>query len=155
MSGQILATGAWARATTDGELVMRELQDGGRYKPISHRPALLEAKNHLRGSDGKAQLTDDVLSQMTCEAVAYRLTSKDSDSVFVIAAARRYMRFLQFTVPESYVTSLETSEQMKYLIELRATPWFDLRSPSGRKNAIGNIVALVRRQTQATSPPSQ
>jgi hypothetical protein len=32
-------------------------------------------------------------------------------------------------------------------VELWATPWFDLKSPGGRCNAVHNVVALVRRQT--------
>ncbi len=71
-------------------------------------------------------------------------------SVFVIAAVRRYMRFLQFKISDSYIAALttvdESEEEMADILELWATEWFDLQSPGGRRAAVHNIVALVARQ---------
>jgi hypothetical protein len=65
----------------------------------------------------------------------------------VIVAVRRYLRFLEFSIPDSYIAALTTSGQgLVDYVELWATPWFDLKSPGGRCNTVDNIVALVRRQ---------
>lgn len=53
-------------------------------------------------------------------------------SIIVIAAVRSHMRFLQFTIPGSYIDALLVPQKMDAFIELWATPWFDLNSPVGR-----------------------
>jgi hypothetical protein len=62
------------------------------------------------------------------------------------------MRFLQFTIPESYIDALTTqaaSEKLSGFVDVWATRWFDLKSPGGRYGAADNIVALVSRQSDA------
>jgi hypothetical protein len=68
-------------------------------------------------------------------------------SVFVIAAVRRYMRFFQFRISDAYIAALTAKHQkLTEFVEVWATPWFDLKNQSGRRNAADNVVALVRRQ---------
>jgi hypothetical protein len=172
------------QAVADGELVLYRLSDG-RYTFTGHRPALLEAKKRFAViTDGKPELTDEFLGQMTCEALAFRLHQKQAEgaapldekcvpphlepylpfvpsahvglttslpaSVFVIAAVREYMRFLQFKISDSFiasVTSVNDGEgEMDDVLELWATEWFNLRGAGGRRAAVHNIVALVARQ---------
>jgi hypothetical protein len=46
-----------------------------------HRPALLEAKNRFSVvDDGVPVLTDEVLGQMTCEALALRLALEQTEN---------------------------------------------------------------------------
>jgi hypothetical protein len=68
-------------------------------------------------------------------------------SVFIIAAVRRYMCFLQFKIPMSYIAALAAQEKLTDFVELWATPWFDLQSPGGRGSAVDNLVALIGRHS--------
>jgi hypothetical protein len=67
-------------------------------------------------------------------------------SVFVIAAVRQYMRFLQFKISDEYLASLAAEDEMTEFIELWATQWYDLHNRGERQSAVENIVALVARQ---------
>jgi hypothetical protein len=70
------ATGAEVRATADGEMVWYQLVHG-KYVPTGRLPALLEAKERFAViEDGVPVMTDEVLGQTTCEAIALRLQSK-------------------------------------------------------------------------------
>lgn len=66
--------------------------------------------------------------------------------VFVIAAVRQYMRFLQFGISDSYLASLVSEDEMTDFMDVWATQWFDLQNPGQRRSAVENIVALVARQ---------
>lgn len=58
------------------------------------------------------------------------------------------MRFLQFKIPDAYVAELladEGERDMTEFVELWATPWFDLKSETGRGNAADNIMGLIVR----------
>jgi hypothetical protein len=59
------------------------------------------------------------------------------------------MRFLQFKISDAYVAELVAEEgerDMTEFMKLWATPWFDLKSETGRCSAVDNIVALIVRQ---------
>ncbi|KAK3352639.1 hypothetical protein B0T25DRAFT_580523 [Lasiosphaeria hispida] len=141
------------RATADGELVLHQ-RGNGRYNLTSHRPALLEAKKRFAViNDGEPAFTNEFLGQMTCEALAFRLqrcqTPGDGpvdERVFIIAAVRQYMRFLQFGICDSYLASLTSEDEMTDFMDAWATQWFDLQNPGQRRSAVENIVALVARQ---------
>ena len=61
-------------ATSDGELLTSELLPTGVYQNLKRPFALLEAKRHfLEIGDGKPVVSDELLGQMTCEALALRL----------------------------------------------------------------------------------
>ncbi|KAH6649550.1 hypothetical protein F5144DRAFT_480707 [Chaetomium tenue] len=65
------AVGEWVNATADGELVLYRLDNNKRYRLTGQRPALLEAKRRFAVvRDGQPCLTDELLGQMTCEALA-------------------------------------------------------------------------------------
>ncbi|KAK3290151.1 uncharacterized protein B0H64DRAFT_453110 [Chaetomium fimeti] len=144
------------KATADGELQLHRLDNRNCYRPTGHRPALLEAKKRFAIiKDGQPFLTNELLGQMTCEALALCLqrtkeTGQAEENIFIIAAVRRYMRFLQFTIPKSYINALTTQTEPEMLtdfVNVWATPWFDLEGPGGRRGAVDNIVALVSRQS--------
>jgi hypothetical protein len=66
--------GEHIRATADGELALHTLSLEGYYKLAKQRPALLEAKRRFSIiRDGEPVITDEVLGQFTCEALASRL----------------------------------------------------------------------------------
>jgi hypothetical protein len=68
-------TGAEVRATADGEMVLYRLVNGT-YVHTRHVPALLEAKKRFAViEDGVPAMTNAVLGQTTCEAIALRLQS--------------------------------------------------------------------------------
>jgi hypothetical protein len=68
------ASGEEVRATADGELVLDRLDGSNTYRRTGHRPALLEAKKQFgRIENGRPVLTNELLGQMTCEALALRL----------------------------------------------------------------------------------
>ena len=71
-------------ATADGELVLHRLRNG-RYNLTGHRPALLEAKKRFAViKDGRPAFTDQLLGQMTCEALAFRLERKQTEGAVPI-----------------------------------------------------------------------
>ncbi|KAH6840614.1 hypothetical protein B0I37DRAFT_408352 [Chaetomium sp. MPI-CAGE-AT-0009] len=153
-------TGAQIRATADSELISYVFDDGnGKYgRDHAHCPALVATGKPFGDvRNGVPLVTDSALGQLTCEALALRLSlvvlaggCKGLDeNVFVIAAARRYMRFLQFKISDAYVEELVAGDGgrgMTNFVELWATPWFDLKSAAGRGNAVDNLVALIFRQ---------
>lgn len=70
-----MGTGVRVTATADGELLLQQLVHGHPgYHLRPRRPALLEAKRRFTFiDDGMPVMTDEVLGQMTCEALALRL----------------------------------------------------------------------------------
>lgn len=61
---------------------------------------------------------------------------------------RRFIRFLQFKISDSYISALTTPDaKLQDYLRLSVTRWFDLGAKSGRRNAIDNIVALLHHQT--------
>jgi hypothetical protein len=73
--GTRIHSGAEIRAIADGELILYTRRDGTPYEAVAHRRALLEAKPVLKVVDGKPIVTDGLLGQITCEALAMRLSS--------------------------------------------------------------------------------
>ncbi|AEO62356.1 uncharacterized protein THITE_2040462 [Thermothielavioides terrestris NRRL 8126] len=68
-----MGSGGTIRATADAELTVSKL-DKGHYNLVKmHLPALLEAKKRFPIDHGEPKTTDQVLGQMTCEALALRL----------------------------------------------------------------------------------
>ncbi|KAK3296700.1 uncharacterized protein B0H64DRAFT_372139 [Chaetomium fimeti] len=117
-------TGAKMRATADSQLISYRLGGNNVYnRDHMHCPAL----------DGLPVVTDSILGQLTCEALALRLSltaragedDRPDEDVFVIAAAGKYMRFLQFKISDAYVSELVAGDgerEMTNFVELWATP---------------------------------
>ncbi|KXX77239.1 hypothetical protein MMYC01_205766 [Madurella mycetomatis] len=71
--------GRQIHATAEGELVLYKL-DNGNYKLTSYRPALLVAKKCFNTiDDGRPVMTDQVLGQITGEALALRFQLKQEN----------------------------------------------------------------------------
>jgi hypothetical protein len=56
------------------------------------------------------------------------------------------MRFFQFTIPDAYIETLLSQRAIADFIDVWGTPWFDLNSPSGRRNAVDNLTALCTKR---------
>ncbi|KAH6641813.1 hypothetical protein F5144DRAFT_610515 [Chaetomium tenue] len=124
------------------------------FRDRTRCPALVAAKKRFdEVRDGLPVLTDSVLGQLTCEALALRLElaqkgghGEDDENVFMIVAARQYMRFLQFKISDAYIAELVAEggkKDMTGFVELWATPWFSLKNEAGRRKAVDNIAALI------------
>ncbi|KAI8171960.1 hypothetical protein K4K54_001887 [Colletotrichum sp. SAR 10_86] len=117
----------------------RSIDDGGLslvqdFSGRLGRVAILETKRHLGEiSNGEPKLSDE--------------------RIFIIAAARYYMRFLEVHITQDYVDQLEVSEDHQKaaaeFIEVNATKWFDLRSERPRNHAVINIAGIVSQAFKA------
>lgn len=88
--------GAQIRTTADAELTLHVLDENENYKrEKTHCPALVAAKKQFHDvKDGLPVLTDSLLGQLTCEALALRLSlaragSHKGDKKYGKAALRR------------------------------------------------------------------
>ncbi|KAI8303303.1 hypothetical protein K4K59_013287 [Colletotrichum sp. SAR11_240] len=117
----------------------RSIDDGGLslvqdFSGRLGRVAILETKRHLGEIlNGEPKLSDE--------------------RIFIIAAARYYMRFLEVHITQDYVDQLEVSEDHQKaaaeFIEVNATKWFDLRSERPRNHAVINIAGIVSQAFKA------
>ncbi|KAH0422475.1 hypothetical protein CcaCcLH18_12783 [Colletotrichum camelliae] len=122
------------------------------------RVAILETKRHLGEiSDGEPKLSDERFAQMIGQALSMRLAQAawvgPRDTIFIIAAARYYMRFLEVHITQDYVDQLEVSEDHQKaaaeFIKVNSTKWFDLRSERPRNHAVINIAGIVSQAFKA------
>ncbi|KAH8650721.1 hypothetical protein BGZ61DRAFT_469240 [Ilyonectria robusta] len=132
-------------ATDDGGLYLR--QEGASASMIlNHRVAMLEAKKRFQCiEDGRPIISDNCLAQMTCEALALRLTDHVEgmeENIVIIQATQCYMCFLQFTISDQYLRDFELDTPTSYIF-VHATPLFDLRSRRGRQNVESNLRSLM------------
>ncbi|KAF0315115.1 hypothetical protein GQ607_017654 [Colletotrichum asianum] len=141
----------------------RSIDDGGLslvqdFSGRLGRVAILETKRHLGEiSNGEPKLSDERFAQMIGQAVSMRLVQGawvgPQDTIFIIASARYYMRFLEVHITQDYVDQLEVSEDHQKaaaeFIEVNATKWFDLRSERPRNHAVINIAGIVSQAFKA------
>jgi hypothetical protein len=64
-------------------------------------------------------------------------------SLFIIAAARHYICFLQFNISDEYLCDVE-KEEPQLTLPVISTGWLDLNDPMDRKIAIVNVLGLVQ-----------
>ncbi|KAM0339738.1 hypothetical protein ACHAPU_010804 [Fusarium lateritium] len=108
--------------------------------------ALLEAKKRLLVFDGKAQISDEALAQMSCEAVLARATHGDEvcgDSVIIIHIARHYLCFLEFQMSDDYISQVKQGKTLDDSLRVHMTKWFNIDSADGRRGILNNIDRLV------------
>ncbi|KAF6835348.1 hypothetical protein CPLU01_04428 [Colletotrichum plurivorum] len=138
------------RAVDDGGLRIA-ISDGGSVH--SARVAMIEAKRALQlvGDDAEWHISDERFAQIVGEALAMRLNpdkwAGPRDSIFIIVAARYYLRFLELKITDGYINSLKDHAVAGLphdeCLEVHAARWFDLRQPKGRLRSLRNISGIV------------
>ncbi|KAI0469918.1 hypothetical protein GGR56DRAFT_154996 [Xylariaceae sp. FL0804] len=141
------------RAEDDGGLRLRALwPDKGEHAYHRSRRSdcyhlLFEAKRRfLHIHDGRPTISDAWLGQMTAEALAARLIRREhyrDPDVFVVAAARQHVCFLQFHITDEYLTDVE-AEKPHLTLPVTSTQWLDLSEPQDRGYAMLNMLGLIQ-----------
>lgn len=158
-------------ATDDGGLCLRE-ESHGAFRVSKNRVAILEAKRHFQCLEhGRPVVSDQCFAQMTCEALVARLADPLRElqhnryrsgnflspmeymyasrgltteySVLLINATQHYMCFLHFEFSVDYLQDFESTAPSSFL-HVTSTPWFDIKSRSGREQVILNLCGIMR-----------
>ncbi|KAL4721766.1 hypothetical protein ACLX1H_011260 [Fusarium chlamydosporum] len=106
---------------------------------------LFEAKRRLHVVNDVPVISDGVLAQMTCEAIAARMSRKGDeagDYVFIINGTQQYMRFFQFSIKKEYIESIKKGQMQGRELNVAATRWFNLNDRLDRKCVVENIFQL-------------
>jgi hypothetical protein len=116
---------------------------------VSPYYVLIEAKRQLLVVNNRPVVSDEVLAQMTCEAIAARAArmEKDEESgdyVFVINASQYSMRILQFHITELQIREIQQEQTPSEALEVHATRWFDISDRIDRRLIRDNICQLVQ-----------
>ncbi|KAM0185517.1 hypothetical protein ACHAPA_012099 [Fusarium lateritium] len=132
--------GETVTAIDDGGFLIRS--EGGK-KSLEH-VVLIEAKRRLDVVDNKALVSNSVLGQMLCEAIAARaVRQKCGDDVFIINATGQYVCFFHFRISDVQLQSIADGETPADAIDVTGTRWFDVQNASERKYIVRNICQLV------------
>ncbi|KAF4446731.1 hypothetical protein F53441_9665 [Fusarium austroafricanum] len=108
---------------------------------------LLEAKRQMTVYEDKYVVSDNVLGQMTCEAIAARssgASEHSGDKVFVINATQDHMCFFEFTITDKTLNKIKTGDTPEDALEVSATEWFDLKRDEDRERVKDNIYWLIK-----------
>ncbi|RMZ83254.1 hypothetical protein DV738_g1236, partial [Chaetothyriales sp. CBS 135597] len=142
-----------------GQTAYNSIDDGGLYLVKDcvdriGRVAILETKRALGTIvDGKPVLSDERFAQMIGQALSIRKQASQvwawpKDTIFIIVAARYYIRFLEVHITDEYIDQLEVRQEHEQpaaeFIRVKATKWFDLREKRSRRYAIVNIAGIVK-----------
>ncbi|GKT97241.1 hypothetical protein Ct61P_15091 [Colletotrichum tofieldiae] len=145
-----------------GRAAFTSVDDGGLWiKPLAAlsraRVAIIETKRSLtRIVDGRPDFSDELLAQVVGESLAVRLRSEKvwagpKDSIFVIVAAKYFVRFLEIGISDRYLENLQghvaTQDPFQEFITVDHTTWFDFRDATDRLKIMRNtsgIVAVVQ-----------
>ncbi|KAF3405667.1 hypothetical protein F1880_010336 [Penicillium rolfsii] len=145
-------------AIDDGGLCLRK-ESNGCFAVSKNHLAILEGKRHFQCfENGRPIISDKCLAQMTCEALVASIVDpfnelqpngilKPSHRVIVINVTQHYLCFLHFEITEEYLLNFESPLPSSFLY-VNSTPWFDLDSPSGRRQVVLNLCGLMRRELQ-------
>ncbi|KDN63476.1 hypothetical protein CSUB01_08558 [Colletotrichum sublineola] len=154
------------RVSLNGNIKFVSQDDGGLSihwrKKLAGRVTLVEAKRSMANGpiEGQPSLPDARLSQIIGEALAAGLAEKAwygrKDSIFIIAAARQYMMFLQVDISDDYKTELinrarRHDAKFNEFIKVSATQWFDLADPHHRRRTIEQLTLIVSLSREAVS----
>ncbi|KAI1125275.1 hypothetical protein F5Y10DRAFT_268317 [Nemania abortiva] len=110
--------------------------------------AIFESKKEFQEFDNKDQpiISDKLLGQMTAEAVVGRMVQHNAGyqhpDIFVVTAARFYLRFLHFSIPSDYLSDITTNTP-KTTLNVTTTRWLDINDPKDRQYAVRNVVRLM------------
>ncbi|CEJ62668.1 hypothetical protein PMG11_11162 [Penicillium brasilianum] len=138
-------------AIDDGGLCLRK-ELNGCFAVSKNHLAILEGKRHFQCfENGRPIISDKCLAQMTCEALVASIVDPFNElqpnGVIVINVTQHYLCFLHFEITEEYLLNFESPSPSSFL-HVNSTPWFDLDSPSGRRQVVLNLCGLMRRELQ-------
>ncbi|KAJ0133125.1 F-box/WD repeat-containing protein 11 [Fusarium oxysporum f. sp. albedinis] len=147
MGLQILDLGGEVTAIDDGGFCLKVEEENGRFTVVRNMVALLEAKRNLKVIEGKPVISDECLSQMTCEAILARATDPldefQDESVTIVNATQNYVCFLQFDMKADYIEELRLGVTPSQSLRITATQWFDLSTRTGRECVLKNVCGLM------------
>ncbi|KAI8710776.1 hypothetical protein NCS52_01537400 [Fusarium sp. LHS14.1] len=130
-------------AADDGGLYLRQEGSGSVLKS---RVAMLEAKKRFQSiEEGSPVISDSCLAQMTCEALAARLTDYvegSNENIILINATQHFMCFLQFEISDQFLHDFESAAPSAFMY-VNTTQWFDLSSRRGRESVVSNLCGLM------------
>ncbi|KAF4496740.1 hypothetical protein FAGAP_7091 [Fusarium agapanthi] len=110
---------------------------------------LIEAKRRLEvcENSNKPVVSNGLLAQMTCEALAARSSGRDEkmgDNVFVINVSQRFMCFFHFAITITQVEEIKSGERPDKAIRVTATKWLNLADAYDRKIVVKNVCQLAK-----------
>ncbi|RGP59250.1 hypothetical protein FSPOR_11467 [Fusarium sporotrichioides] len=130
-------------AEDDGGFCIRVSQT---RKRIMESTVLFEAKRRQHVLGGIPVVSDDVLAQMTCEAIAARASRHGDDTgdhVFIINGTQQFMRFFQFEITMDYIDDMRKGGTQRRQLNVTSTRWFNIEDRSDRKCIKENICQLL------------
>ncbi|KAG9506373.1 hypothetical protein J7337_003356 [Fusarium musae] len=136
-------------AIDDGGLTLID-DDGERTE---NSVVLLEAKRRLDVCDeaNRPFVSDELLGQMTCEAIAARSSRQsdnERDDIFIVNITQQYMCFFHFIITADHLENIEHGRITGKAIKVTATHWFNLERPSDRKCIVKNVLQLAEYMKQ-------
>ncbi|RMD42805.1 hypothetical protein DV735_g2357, partial [Chaetothyriales sp. CBS 134920] len=141
-----------------GQIAYTSTDDAGlgilKSDGIFDRAAIVETKRApTTVVDGKPTLPDERFARMIGHALSMRTQSHyvwalPKHTIFIIVAARYYMRFLEVHITDKYMAQLQVRQQHEHpaaeFIKVKATKWLDLREEGSRNHALLNLAGIVR-----------
>lgn len=104
---------------------------------------LLEAKRRLEVSQDRVVVSDSVLGQMLCEAIAARASGQEKwNDVFIINATSYYMCFFHFEISDTQLREITRAERPVNPIKVNATRWLNVKDARQRQHIARNIERL-------------
>lgn len=129
-------------AIDDGGLCLRDADGSRTMKSV----VLVEAKKQLDMSGDYPTVSDQLLGQLTCEAIAARMAGKEEDpkgNVFVIHLAQHYMRFFHFKISDRQLDQISGGKTPETPIWINTTRLLDIKVSDDRKYIVRNLYSLV------------
>ncbi|EKJ69273.1 hypothetical protein FPSE_10526 [Fusarium pseudograminearum CS3096] len=105
-----------------------------------------KAKKVIRFYNNQPAIDDNVLAQMSCEAIVAKMSHRKevcSGSVFVIHIAGRFVCFLQFNISDAYRADFRNGRIPSNPLAVYMTKWFDISKRGGRSGIIENACGLI------------
>ncbi|KAI6750697.1 hypothetical protein HG530_014593 [Fusarium avenaceum] len=104
---------------------------------------LIEAKRRLEVSQDRVVVSDSVLGQMLCEAIAARISGQEEcDDVFIINSTSYYMCFFNFEISETQLQEITRGKKPVKPIKVNATRWLNVKDARQRQHIARNIERL-------------
>ncbi|KIL83890.1 hypothetical protein FAVG1_12867 [Fusarium avenaceum] len=105
---------------------------------------LIEAKRRLEVSHDRVVVSDSVLGQMLCEAIAASASGQEKcDDVFIINATSYYMCFFHFEISDTQLKEITRGERPVNPIRVNATRWLNVKDAPQRQHIARNIEQLA------------
>ncbi|KJZ69313.1 hypothetical protein HIM_11291 [Hirsutella minnesotensis 3608] len=143
---------AFVNAVDDGGI---QIYDSKRE--LLHQVALLEGKRTFQKiTDGKADISDELLGQMVGEALALQQNSETTKNenrrtdFITILAATHYLRLFHFHIPTDYVESYKaltgispSQTGLEGVLKVNSTDWLSMKQRDHREILVSHLLALI------------